>query len=383
MRAAIITRHAITNYGSFLQAFATQEILESLNIESQIIDYIREDEDYHNIEKTILKQKPNWNSSKFKRIVYLFMRNPESWIAGRRFKNYRKEFLKLTRRYNSYQELKENPPSADCFITGSDQVWGPIGSDKYDDSYFLGFVRNGSPKFSYAASFGKAQENEEIENHFEELLRCYKRILVREDSAVRRVESMSLTAEQVLDPTLLLPRSYWINLIQKKANFKGNNNNKYILIYQLHNNPRLGEYAYHLAKEKKMKLFRVSTSLHQISRIGQFVFCPNPFAFLKLINNAECLITDSFHGTAFAINLNTQFIEILPENGTSSRNVSILRLTGLENRILGKDDDYGLFEKKIDYKLVNEIIERERKKSIRTLREMIETSQEVSNETKE
>ena len=57
MKVAVITRHAITNYGSFLQAYATQEVIKNLGYECTIIDYIRDDEDYHNIERTLLRDR--------------------------------------------------------------------------------------------------------------------------------------------------------------------------------------------------------------------------------------------------------------------------------------------------------------------------------------
>ena len=63
MKVSVITRHAIANYGSLLQAFATQKVLESLGHECEIVDYIREDESYKQHEKTLLKQKKEWNNN--------------------------------------------------------------------------------------------------------------------------------------------------------------------------------------------------------------------------------------------------------------------------------------------------------------------------------
>ncbi|MFR7517018.1 MAG: hypothetical protein ACLUVY_07445 [Bacteroides uniformis] len=84
------------------------------------------------------------------------------------------------------------------------------------------------------------------------------------------------------------------------------------------------------------------------------------------------MVTDSFHGTAFAINFNTQFIEVLPNTKTGSRNQSILHLTDLQDRIVTDFNDFSLTNKKIDFERVNNIIATERAKSIHTLKTIIE-----------
>lgn len=117
---------------------------------------------------------------------------------------------------------------------------------------------------------------------------------------------------------------------------------------------------------------RVSPYLHQITREGRLEYLPGIKEFISFIDNAELLITDSFHGTAFAINLGTPFVEVLPDNGTASRNASILRLTGLEGRVLGSVDDLSLALEPIDFSQVNEVLDRERKQSLEVLRSSIE-----------
>lgn len=84
------------------------------------------------------------------------------------------------------------------------------------------------------------------------------------------------------------------------------------------------------------------------------------------------MVTDSFHGTAFAINFNTPFVEVLPNNKTGTRNMSILKLTGLSDRILTDDENITLAKKRIDYSGANQIIEEKRKESLSVLKNMIE-----------
>eukprot|EP00975_Prorocentrum_lima_P022389 4710080-Prorocentrum_lima.AAC.1 len=94
--------------------------------------------------------------------------------------------------------------------------------------------------------------------------------------------------------------------------------------------------------------------------------------FLSYIKNARYMLTDSFHGTAFAINFHTPFLEVLPNNKTGARNQSILQLTGLEDRIVTDFNDFSLADRQIDYAKVNEIMHRERERSMEKLAELCE-----------
>lgn len=84
------------------------------------------------------------------------------------------------------------------------------------------------------------------------------------------------------------------------------------------------------------------------------------------------MITDSFHGTAFAINFNTPFVEVLPNNNTGTRNMSILKLLGLSDQVLKDDDNLTLAFKEIDFTIPNYKLEQYRAESIRILKKMTE-----------
>lgn len=365
MDIKVITRHSPSNYGSLLQSFATIKIIERLGHKCEIIDYIRNDERGLKAITTPLKNKKEWSGNFIKRIAYILLRYPEEGIAEKKFDEMRSKYLKLTERCSNLNELSKL--KADIFITGSDQVWGPTLNGKYDEAYFLSFVKD-SKKAAYAASFGRTEFTDNTINEYKKLLSKYNTITVREDSAVQLLMDMDINCMgQVLDPTLLLTGQEWQNLIVNKNKIKG----EYILVYQLHNNPALNNYAIKLSSRLGLPLYRVSPTLHQIRRGGKFLYLPNLGDFLSYIKDCTYFITDSFHGTAFALNFNKQFIEILPNNKTGSRNQSILRLTGLENRIIQDFDDFSLVNDKIDYDKVNSIIEKERRKSILILKDLL------------
>lgn len=365
MKVQVITRHTPINYGSLLQAIATQKIFEKCNCECQIIDYLRNDEEYGEIEKTILKNKKAWNSLWIRRALYLALRVPTSIYAGNKFRKMQHKYLNLTKRYSSNAQLREEIDDADLYVTGSDQVWGKIACGEYDTSYFLDFVKDNNKKIAFASSMGHATKTEEEERLFVDSVRKYKHVAVREDSMVEYFESLGIEAKQVLDPTLMLSSEEWRKLKSEMSH------KEYVLIYQIHNDKNLGRYAKEYAKRKGLPLVRVSQNFHQIIREGSFRYVPDVGEFLSLIDNADTLITDSFHGTAFAINLNTNFVEILPNTNTGSRNQSILRLLGLTDRIVSDMNDFSIIDKKINYVSVNEILEDERKKSFDVLKGFI------------
>ena len=367
MKVSVITRHAITNYGSLLQALATQMAIESLGHECEIVDYVRTDESTLHLEGTLLKGKPSWNGSAVKRLAYLLLRQPESVAGALGFARERRKLLKLSRRYSSVEALVAGFPAADVYMTGSDQVWGPTASGEYDPSYLLSFAPDSARKVSYAASFGKKVPEGDTEAAFRSLLVRYTAISVREDSAVSQLEKWGLGARQVLDPTLLLSGDAWRGFIDRQRKRA-----PYALVYQIHSDPRVGKNAKLAAESLGLPLVRVSAHLHQIGREGCLEYLPGIKEFISLIDNAELLVTDSFHGTAFAINLGTPFVEILPDNGTASRNVSILRLTGLEDRILRNDDDVSRVSDSIDFLRVEDVLRDERERSLEALRFLIE-----------
>lgn len=369
MNIKVITRHAPTNYGSLLQAIATQRAIESLGHTCQIIDYQRTDERGLEMIKTQLACKVAWMKNPLKRAVYIAMRYPTEVHAQRRFDVMRQQYLRMTERCDTHEKLKGL--KADIFMTGSDQVWGPTMCGVYDPAYFLSFVEERTPKVAYAGSFGRTDFTSQILKEYKSLLERYNAITVRENSATGLLEQMGLNCMgQVLDPTLLLNGDEWLEMMRVESDkplIKG----QYVLVYQIHSDTNLNDYAIKFAKHIGMPLYRVSAYMHHANRGGKFIYCPDVKDFLSLVKNCRYFVTDSFHGTAFALNFNKDFIEILPNNKTGSRNQSILQLTGLTDRIVTDFSDFTIANRPIDYCAVNKIFSEERKKSLSALNEML------------
>lgn len=367
MKVKIITRHAVANYGSILQAYATQKAIEKLGYESEIINYVRYDEQGKNIGDTMLKRNEKWNKNSINRFIYRILQTPVYNTSYNKFAFFRKQFLKETRELYSDSESLKKLPEADVYCTGSDQVWGKIGNDIYDENYFLDFVPEGKKCISYAASFGKNNITDELEKELPKLLQKYDKITVREDSAKEMLNNIGIESKQVLDPTLLLERKDWEDVASNKIKCNG-----YVLIYQLHEDKKLEKYAQKFAKKVGKPLVRISISWLYKFKSGKLAFLPTPNEFLGYFRNCEYVITDSFHATVFSILFNKKFIDILPK-GTGTRIISILKLLGLEDRVVNNYEDFSLKDKEIDYEKVNEKLKVERQKSLKILDDMIKS----------
>lgn len=363
-----ITRHAVANYGSLLQAIATQKVLQDLGNDCELIDYIRTDEYHANSTITIAKSRPKLANNFLLFAMYFAIRLPENIFANRKFEKMRGKYLSMTRLCHSTKELCDNLPDADIYMTGSDQVWGPILYGGYDWNYFLDFVGDDKKKIAFASSFGKMDISDKDSNQMKKLLSRYDSIAVRESQAEELLNDWGINAKQVLDPTFLLNAEQWKQILPYKD--KGTKQ-KYVLIYEIHNNKKLDRYAKEFAKKMNLPLVRVSSMPHQITRGGKFVATPNVVDFLSYINNAQYIVTDSFHGTAFAINFNVPFVTLMPETGTSARNISLLKLTGLMDRVALDENDFSVLDRKVDFSNANIVLEEERIKSMEVLKSMI------------
>ena len=367
MTVKVITRHAPSNYGSLLQSIATQTVLEHLGYECKMIDYQRKDERGIRMVLNQVSRKKDF-SSPLKKLFYIIIRYPVEKYAQCRFDRMRNRYLKMTKRCTTPEDLSQL--KADAFMTGSDQVWGPVITGMYDAAYFLQFATGGAKRLSYAASFGKTNFDAATTRVYQQMLASYDEITVREDSAVQMLESWGAKNcyGQVLDPTLLLSADEWIDLLVYEEMQIKYASQKYILVYQIHNDRQLSSYALRLAAHTGLKLLRVNPFMHQVHRGGKFVLCPDVTEFLSLIKNATYIVTDSFHGTCFSLTFEKQFIEVLPNNTTGTRNQSILALTGLSNRIVYDFDDFSIINRMINYQPVREILAKERGRSVKMLK---------------
>ncbi len=364
MKIDVITLHNVKNYGSVLQSIATQTILEKKGYEVEFINYYRNNLIDDNILKNKLENSKFFSMNCITKLIGKIVLPKTINKQIRVFNKFVKEYIKVTKdTYYSYEELEKNVPKADIYCTGSDQMWNAEWNNGIERAFYLDFLPDETPRFALSSSFGRNEiKDEDEEKEVARMLKKYKAISVRESSGVNILNKMGIKdAEHVLDPTLLLDKNMWQEFVEGKELAK--KEEKYILVYQLNmDNKEFDEYVKKLSKEKKLPVIRVSINNYQKFKYGKLVATPEVLDFLDYFLKAEYIITDSFHGTAFSINLNKKFICIFPKK-FSARLQSILELTGLEDRKLKNNHNVNQIDNEIDYDKVNEILEKERNKT--------------------
>ena len=367
MKVALITLHNVKNYGSALQTYATQTILEKLNCEVKVINYYRKDLIENNLLETRINSSKVFSKNCITKVIGRLFLKSSIKKQSEKFNDFLNKYIHLTKKYFSNEELKSDLPIADIYCTGSDQVWNSDWNNGIEKTFFLDFVPDDKKRISYASSFGKEKLNEEEKAITKEMLEKYQYISVREKSAKKIIEDLGIkNVEHVLDPTLLLNKNEWEEL---KVDIK--HKEKYILVYQLNTkNPEFDKYVKNLSKYKKIPIVRVSNVSYQRYKYGKFVNCPTVEEFISYFLNAEYIVTDSFHATAYAINFNKKFLCIFPKK-FSTRLQSILDLTGLQERRVLDFNKLDIIDNQIDYEKVNRIIDDERLKSINYLKKAI------------
>lgn len=354
-KVGIVTIHDADNYGSDLQAYATQKVIDNLGYDAYIIDHICKKIASEYGIKRIIAQKS------IKKILETIIRIVTVFPARLKFIAFRDKYYKLKPKDVNQDEYKK-------FVVGSDQVWNNkiTGMDK---DYFLDFVTDDNKKIAFSSSFGITKVPDELKEEYIELLNKLKNIAVREEQGANLVKELtSKEVPVVLDPTLLISKEEWIEASNMPYKEEG-----YIVCYQIAHSPSLAKFAEELAEKTGKKIISIQGSLRQRFN-AKYIWNAGPSEYVGLIQNADYVVTNSFHGTAFSINLNKKFFtELLPSfEKTSSRLENILDTFDLRSRQIvdGKNDN---MLADIDYDTVNKKLEEEKKKSIEILKTFIES----------
>lgn len=362
MKVGILTFHRALNYGALLQAFALRQVILSLGVNADIIDY-RNDMmeklyEYPSFSKQLgLKNK----------LRYLLYSKTEKQ-KRKRFENFRTNDLGIKQgvSYNRDTILQTNG-QYDLFFTGSDQVWSP-DAHKLDGTFFLNFVEDSNKKKSYAASFGVAQIQDVYKPLYQKWLNAFSICSVREEQGKSIIEAISDVPVRIdVDPVLLLHRDEWIS----KLNIK-KTSERYAFIYSFglsHNQKRMAEECYRAG----MKIYIVGTSLRNPLDVPcEFLGDLGPKEFVHILSNASFVITNSFHGTAFSIVFNVPFaVEYLSGSAkkANSRIENIVQKTRTNSCLLSSESSTKkLLENKIAWNDVNNYVDRMRKESLDYIR---------------
>lgn len=353
MKIAVITLHRVYNYGSALQAYATQKVIEKLGHEVEIIDYITS-------QRTLKKIFFKINEDKKYNVLYYIMKVFSLLLKEMTFGRFIKKNLNLTKKYITIEDLLNDPPKADIYITGSDQTWNSDYNEGIDRGFFLDFVSNKSKRISFVSSFGKDHLSDLEIEETKKYLSKYSAISVREDAAVKIVEDLKIKgAVQLIDPTLQLKKEEWLNIASKRLVKKN-----YLILMLLYNEDNgATEYARKIADEKNLELVKISWEMRKPKLVDKLFTHRNPADFISLFAYADFVVTNSFHGLAFSLNLHKQFI-VIPRKEYNSRITSLLELVNLNERLICDEKElFNVTKKIIDYEYVEEKLCFERKKA--------------------
>lgn len=280
----------------------------------------------------------------------------------------------LTRRFNAGQSLSMLNDEFSTFIVGSDQVWRHDFIKNEKEAYFFSFANCEKKLISYAASFGvdtiNATETEIDE--YKMLMSLFDAISVREDSGINICQEMGVRATKVCDPVFLLSQQKWGDLAEEG---KVDGCEDDVVFYTI--NEEL--------EEDILKFINDNKDVLKYKSVKNITWKTSVEEWLFRVKNCKFFVTDSFHGSCFAIIFNKPFVCVNTNTRTSTRMLSLFDMLGIKGRYFSTFDDvnmHNLLAKETDYQKVNRLLEEMRKKSEEFLIAAIESSVDNIEEKK-
>ena len=362
-KVGIITFHNAHNYGAILQVYALQEKLKELGFLPSVINYKN---------KKITRPYSLIKYSKknpVKSIKLLYESIKDYRINKLRydtFNNFINQKLDLTKEYKDIKSLKNDSPKMDYYITGSDQVWNTSMLGELSDAYTLNFGDNKVKRVAYAASIGNASIDENFKEQYKEKISKIDYISVREKTAAEELKKIiDKKISIVLDPTLLFSKEEWDKKIKKENDQK----EKYILAYVVKYNDEYRKIVDYVSEKTGFKVIHFNKKNIYKNEL-ESAYTVDPFEFVNKIKNAEYVIATSFHAMVFSILYHKKFF-IIPHNTTGSRITDLLEKLNIDNRVYYNLEEFSKinYDLDIDYKKIDEKLNKERNESIRFLLE--------------
>lgn len=377
MVIGIITTFRQANFGSVLQAFSLQFVLEKMGYDAKLIDY-----KYPNIfhYKNGYPRKSFWVTKKYKLRLLLGKMGLKPKNKMLLMNDFISQNIICTKTYGSKRQLRSNPPLFDVYISGSDQIWNP-NTMFGDMSYFLDFAPKTAKKIAYSSSFSCDKIPPKYQQEYQYFLKQYQSIFVREKNGKQIAEALTgrTDIEVVLDPTLLLDKNEWSKYADKSS--LKNIPQEYILFYMLAYtyNPqsKMAEILNKLQNQYKIPILSLSEKPANFN--GEFIQIEQTqtigiYEFLELFRNATMVVTSSFHGTAYALNFGKPLLALIDgEKKSDDRISTIMEKMEVNKQLINTDT---IIDDSIDpfYDVEREqvVLENERKRCLCLLKESIE-----------
>lgn len=346
MKVGIITFHFAFNQGAALQCYALQTYLEAQGHDVYVIDYRPK---YHAVMHAAWRNPfvYSWvfwkklrsrsalprvclTAKSFARCMYWNLAGTDRKSQAA-FRAFVRDRLHLTREYRTLRQLQADPPELDAYISGSDQVWNPdLLGQTFDEAYFLRFGAEDVRRLTYAVSLGKTHDPA-TQSALRALCRGLDAVSLREYDK----EDVRATGRDVhicIDPTLLLDADDYGALESETAE-----QTPYIFAYGFETNDMLRRAVETAVGKHHCRVINGSPKWLRLDGAAENVSGYGPDRFLSLVRHAACVVTNSFHGTAFSIIYQKDFITV-PHSSRARRMEALLDRLGLSFRLFGRPE---------------------------------------------
>lgn len=362
-KVAIMTWSHYQNYGTSLQVTASTYTIQKLGYDVDVINYIPHGRLVTAVDYSDISYYTRKLASKIKNVSN---KPYNDEVKKNSFNEFISKHIKLTKEYKTDSDLFQLNNQYDSFVCGSDQIWAP---SIYNSKYFLDFVEDTDKIVAYAPSIGLSKiEDKYVRNRMKENINRFKHLSIREEQGKELIKELcGKEATVVLDPSLLLSSEEW-NKMAVPTNQKA----PYILCYFLGNNKESWKHVEKLSKKINIPLKIIPVFSRDFNRGHDVEKGVGPGEFLDLVRNASFVCTDSFHGTTFSVIYEKPFFTYerfssKDKNNQNSRIYNILKLLGLEERLI-KDDSFINQDPLVcSYTEANEKLEAKKRESINYL----------------
>lgn len=365
---ALVTCYFQPNYGSQLQAYATQLVFDKLGVKNETICIDGLQGEINKAKyKYFLSRITDINTVKdkfatVKKVVAEKISSDEHKqnMATRRgmFNTFSSTKFNVSKRYNSKAELGAQARDYSAFVVGSDQLWLP--SNIAADYYTLNFVPEEVSKIALSTSFGVSALPAKQAKQAGEFLKRLDHCSVREESGKKLVKEISgRDVPVVCDPTILFTSEEWAEVVPQDRFY----NEKYMFCYFLGNNPEQRKFVQRVKEATGYKIVQLQHCDEYIKSDVNFPdYAPynvGPAEFVQLIRDAEYVFTDSFHASVFSLLNHKKFFTFRRYNNdgivsTNGRLYSLLSLVEQPQRLLKGDENIStVLEQQIDYSVVD------------------------------
>lgn len=369
----IITLSNSTNYGGILQSVALSRTISSLGMKPINITYQKMPGAWKSVRHYVSQRVCLYGSKGIYTkiricggVVKTLVSNIHYLDARKKRKNFIlfiNSYLQATPYYATEELLRKNCSAYDAYITGSDQVWNTSFSyNEFLPPFFLSFVPDGVPCYSYAASVG----GKKSDDYVKEIIRRTKHfvgITVREKSLEEQMHFFGCNrVETMLDPTLLLRKEEWETL-ENKPDAKIPEH--YILVYYLEKDSNHDLMIKKVTEEMGLPVVNIMPTYKKADYPCIEDRTAGPAEFLYYVHHADYIITNSFHMVVFSMLYNKKFIALARE-GQESRIIDLLKKVHLEDRYVKRLEDCKVITK--EYSDISGLIKEDREKSLNFLK---------------